>query len=259
MRLYSQMAQDCPLKLGKVLWVAGHSGPETAEDSRTHFGIFAPGVGQLFPKGHVINLHPWEYNEVPVTLGAALKTDVPIIVLHLTRPPVVIPDRKALGMDSHFAAAKGAYVIRPYKEGQKKQGTVLVEGTSSTANIVKILPELDKAGLNVKIVAAISPELFAMQPQEYRDSILPEADWWDSMVITTSGLRLASDWITNRVSEEYSMSADWDNQWRTGGSVDEVVDEAHLSPPWLLKGIERFANDREKRLARIRALAGQNG
>ena len=44
MRLYSQLAQDCELKLGKVIWVAGHSGPETAEDSRTcHFGIFSPG------------------------------------------------------------------------------------------------------------------------------------------------------------------------------------------------------------------------
>ena len=37
-------------------------------------------------------------------------------------------------------------------------------------------------------------------------------------------------------------------------SVDEVVDEAHLSPPWLLKGIERFAREREQRLARIRAI-----
>ncbi len=52
-----------------MLWVAGHSGPETAEDSRTHFGIFAPGVTQLFPDGHVIDLHPWEYNEVPVVLA----------------------------------------------------------------------------------------------------------------------------------------------------------------------------------------------
>ncbi len=42
MRLYSQLAQDCELKLGKTIWVAGHSGPETAEDSRTHFGIFSP-------------------------------------------------------------------------------------------------------------------------------------------------------------------------------------------------------------------------
>jgi len=34
----------------KVIWVAGHSGPETADDSRTHFGIFATGVTKLFPK-----------------------------------------------------------------------------------------------------------------------------------------------------------------------------------------------------------------
>ena len=49
-RLFSQLAQDSDLKVGKLIWVAGHSGPETAEDSRTHFGIFAPGVTQLFPK-----------------------------------------------------------------------------------------------------------------------------------------------------------------------------------------------------------------
>ena len=87
-RLFSQLAQDCELKVGKILWVAGHSGPETAEDSRTHFGVFAPGVTQLFPEGHLIDLHPWEYNEVPVVLGAALATDVPIIALHLTRPAI---------------------------------------------------------------------------------------------------------------------------------------------------------------------------
>ena len=60
---------------------------------------------QLFPAGKVINLHPWEYNEVPVLLGAALRTDAPIVVLHLTRPPITIPDRQALGIPSHFAAA----------------------------------------------------------------------------------------------------------------------------------------------------------
>ena len=61
------------------------SGPETAEDSRTHFGIFAPGVTQLFPNGHIINLHPWEHNEVAPALAAALVSDAPIIALHLTR------------------------------------------------------------------------------------------------------------------------------------------------------------------------------
>ncbi|NIA18547.1 MAG: transketolase, partial [Simkaniaceae bacterium] len=32
-RLYSQVAQDTQFKVGKTIWVAGHSGPETAEDS----------------------------------------------------------------------------------------------------------------------------------------------------------------------------------------------------------------------------------
>ncbi|NDJ75816.1 MAG: transketolase, partial [Chloroflexi bacterium] len=142
-RLFSQIAQDGELKVGKVIWVAGHSGPETADDSRTHFGIFSPGVTQLFPDGMVINLHPWEYNEVPVLLGAALKQPVPIVALHLTRPPVEIPDRAALGVPSHFAAAKGAYIVRDYTPGQPKGGTLIVQGTSAMANILKVLPELD--------------------------------------------------------------------------------------------------------------------
>ena len=44
------------MKVGKIIWVVGHSGPETAEDSRTHYGIFAPGVTQLFPNGLIINM-----------------------------------------------------------------------------------------------------------------------------------------------------------------------------------------------------------
>ena len=84
-RLLSQLSQDCQLKIEKVIWIAGHSGSETADDSRTNFGIFSPGVTQLFPKGKIINLYPWEYNEVPVLLSAALGTNVPIIALHLTR------------------------------------------------------------------------------------------------------------------------------------------------------------------------------
>lgn len=252
-RLFSQLAQDCQLKVGKVIWIAGHSGPETADDSRTHFGVFSPGVTQLFPDGHVIDLHPWEHNEVPVVMGAALGSKAPIIALHLTRPPIEIPDREALGIPSHFAAARGAYVMRDYRPGQKPRGTVIVQGTSSTANLVKILPELDKQGLNVKVVAAISPQLFALQPTEYRQKVLSTADKLDSMAVTNRGRRLMYDWLGSEVSAEYSLSSDWDDRWRTGGTLDEVIEEAHLDPAHVLAGIERFVEDREKRLARVAA------
>ncbi len=251
MRLFSQLAQDCQLKVGKVIWIAGHSGPETADDSRTHFGIFAPGVTQLFPEGSIINLHPWEHNEVPVLLGAALKQDVPIVALHLTRPPVQIPDREKLGMASHFEAARGAYVVRDYRPDQPRGGALIVQGTSAMASVIKILAELDERGLNVKIVCATSPQLFALQPEAYRQHVLSPDDWTDSTVITTQARWLMHDWLFNKVAEEYALSADWDDRWRTGGTLDELVDEAHLSPRWMLEGIQRFVKDRDSRLTRF--------
>jgi transketolase len=248
MRLFSQLAQDCELKTGKMIWVAGHSGPETAEDSRTHFGIYSPGVTQLFPDGVIINLHPWEYNEVPVLLAAALRQKAPIVALHLTRPPVTIPDRDALGIPSHFEAARGAYVLRGHRPGPRG-GTLIVQGASAVANIIAALPELDARGLNVKIVCATSPQLFALQSEEYRRSVLAPADYADSTVITTQARWLMHDWLFNKIAEAYALSADWDNRWRTGGAVDEVLDEAHLTPEWIVKGIERFVSDRPARLA----------
>jgi transketolase len=253
MRLFSQLAQDCELKVGKVIWVAGHSGPETADDSRTHFGIFAPGVTQFFPQGRVINLHPWDYNEVPVLLGEALKQDTPIVALHLTRPSIEIVDREKLGIASYFEAARGAYIVRNYAPDRPRGGTLIVQGTSAMVSVVKLLPELDRRGLNCKIVCSTSPDLFARQPVEYRQRILTEADRADSTVITTQARRLMHDWLFNKVAEEYALSSDWDDRWRTGGMLDELIDEAHLSPRWVFEGIERFVRDRDRRLARLQA------
>jgi transketolase len=247
MRILSQMAQSCEIKFGKVLWVAGHSGIETAEDARTHYGVFAPVVTQLFPDGKVINLYPSDFNEVPFMLAAAMQTEQPIIALHLTRPGIPVPDRQALGIECYSNAAKGAYLIRDFTPGQPKMGTLIVQGTISTSNLIKLLPELNTRGLNVKIVAGVSPELFRLQDQSYRDRILPMNDWMDSTIITNMSRRSMTDWISSPVSAEYAMSSDFDDQWRTGGRLDEITEEAHLSTEWLLKGIERFVKDREVR------------
>ena len=251
-RLFSQLAQDSDLKVGKLLWVAGHSGPETAEDSRTHFGIFAPGVTQLFPNGHIINLHPWEHNEVAPALAAAMQTEVPIVALHLTRPPVEIPDRKKLGMASHLDASKGAYIIKNYDSSSEKKGVVIVRGTSSTNSVVQILDQLEKENINVKVVSAISWELFKNQTKEYREKIISDQEWADSMIITNSALRLMHNWTVNKVVEIYSMSPDHDNRWRTGGSLDEIIEESKLDKKSILDGIRKFVNERSNRLELIK-------
>ena len=251
-RLFSQLAQDSDLKVGKLIWVAGHSGPETAEDSRTHFGIFAPGVTQLFPQGHIINLHPWEHNEVAPAMAAAMNTKTSIIAIHLTRPPVEIPDRNKLGMASHLDAAKGAYIIKNYDSNKNKDGVVIIRGTSSINSLIKILSQIKSDGPNVKIIAAISWELFRLQPLEYQQRIISDIEWPDSMIITNGAISLMKNWISNRVVNEYSLSPDFDNKWRTGGSVDEIIAESKLDPQSLLDGINRFANERNDRLNRLR-------
>ncbi|MFQ6611612.1 MAG: 1-deoxy-D-xylulose-5-phosphate synthase N-terminal domain-containing protein [Fidelibacterota bacterium] len=253
-RLFSQISQDTDFKIGKLIWVAGHSGPETAEDSRTHFGIFAPGVTQLFPDGQIINLHPYEHNEVAPALAAALATEIPIVAIHLTRPAIKVPNRQALGMASHMEAAKGAYLIRNYDPSRPKEGIVIVRGTSSTDSLVSLLPRFSTEGPNVKIVAAISWELFRRQPEEYQHKIIRPEEWNDSMIITNTARRLMNNWTANRVAETYSLSSDWDNHWRTGGSVEEIITEAHLDPVSVWKGINRFSEDRVKRLRQLREM-----
>ena len=251
MRILSQMAQDCEIKFGKVLWVAGHSGIETAEDARTHYGVFAPAVTQLFPDGQVINLYPTDCNEVPVMLAAAMKSAPPIIALHLTRPPITVPDRRALGIACYREAARGAYLIRDFDPTLPRMGTLIVQGTVTTSNVIKLLPELAARRLNVKIVAATSPELFRLQGRDYRERILPMADWMDSTVITNMSRRSMYDWISSPVSAEYAMSSDFDDRWRTGGRVDEIAAEAHLSCDWLLEGIRRFVGERDGRRKKL--------
>jgi transketolase len=52
------------------------------------------------------------------------------------------------------------------------------------------------------------------------------------------------------LTDAYSLTSDWDDQWLTGGLEKEVIEEAHLDPESIFKGIERFAREHDKRIAR---------
>jgi len=210
-------------------------------------------VTDLFPDGHVVDLHPFDYNEVLVMLAAALRQDAHIIALHLTRPAIELPDRAALGADSYHAAARGAYVLKEWDDTRgPRAGTIIFRGTSPVKAAFELMKDHAGELPNVRFVAVPSRYLFDRQSAQYRDRVLPWKDWQDSMVVTNNGRRALHDWIANKVAEEYTISPDHDNRWRTGGSVDEILDEAHLTWPWVLKGIQRFATDREHRLSRLR-------
>ena len=258
LRVFSQQNQDSPFALGVVTVLAGHSGPETAADARTHFGIFAPQVWTLFPRGQVINLYFWDYNDVAAGYFAAVDRavntrEVGIIVIHVARPDIAVADRTQFADTDLTSAAKGMYLIREFSADQEPAGTVFVHGSSSTFNLVQIIPRLEEAGLNVRIVAVISEELFALQTEAYQKSIVPDSARLDSMFITTMTKRISPVSNLGPMAQEYSLSSDWDDRWRTGGSEPDVIAEAHLDKDSIFEGVKRFVDDRAERLARQRA------
>jgi transketolase len=253
-RVWSQQNQDSRFRMGVLHILAGHSGPETAADGRTHFGIFATQVWKLFPRGQVIHLNFWDYNDVAPGYFAAAEIaacdpKVGIIVIEVARPDNAVADRSGFADKDPLAAAKGLYVIRDFVPGKPKHGYIVVQGASSTVNLVKILPRLEQAGINVKIVSAISEELFDLQPQAYRDAVLPPEAMLDAMVVSTGTRRVWPVRNLGPMTDAYSLTSDWDNQWLTGGLEAEVIAEAHLDPESIFKGIERFAFERAKRIS----------
>jgi transketolase len=258
-RVWSQQNQDSKFRTGVLHILAGHSGPETAADARTHFGIFAPQVWKLFPRGEVINLSFWDYNDVAPGYFAAAEIAarekrVGIIIIEVARPDFKVADRGTFADTDLKAAAKGLYVIRDFAPGQPKHGYVVAQGSSATFNLISVLPRLEQAGLNVKVIAAISEELFDRQPEAYRQRVLPPGAELDLMFVMSGTRRMWPLRNVGVLTDAYSLTADQNNEWLTGGLEADVIAEAHLDAGSLFTGVQRFAQERPKRLAGQRAL-----
>jgi transketolase len=140
--------------------------------------------------------------------------------------------------------------IRDFARGKPRHGYVVAQGSSATMNLLGILPKLEAAGVNVKVIAAIGVELFDRQPDAYRNAVLPPGAVEDLMFVGSGTRRMWPLRNVGPLTDEYSMTSDWDNQWLTGGLEPDVIAEAHLDPDSILAGITRFAKERDGRLSR---------
>ena len=82
----------------------------------------------------------------------------------------------------------------------------------------------------MKVISAISEELFDRQPESYRNSVLPPEAVYDLMFVSSGTRRMWPLRNVGPLTDEYSLTSDWDNQWLTGGLEPDVIAEAHLDP-----------------------------
>ena len=82
--------------------------------------------------------------------------------------------------------------------------------------------------------------------------MLPPEAMHDLMFVSSGTRRMWPLRNVGPLTDEYSMTSDWDNQWLTGGLEPEVIAEAHLDPKSILEGVTRFARERDTRLGKQR-------
>ncbi len=150
-----------------VIYVFTHDSIGLGEDGPTHQPVEHLAALRAIPNLWVIR--PADANETVVAWQVALeRTDGPTALI-LSRQKLPVLDRSALA--SAEGVRRGAYVLRD--AAGKKPQVILMASGSEVALALAAHTALEERGVATRVVSFPSWELFAQQPQEYRDSVLP--------------------------------------------------------------------------------------
>ncbi len=152
-----------------VIFVFTHDSVALGEDGPTH-----QPVEQLMNLRGVPNLvviRPADANEVREAWIAALRRKHGPTALILTRQDLPVLDRAELA--GAGSLHRGGYVLWQAREGKPE---LILIGTGSEVFVaLEAGRKLAEEGVNVRVVAMPSFELFQAQPVEYQEEVLPKA------------------------------------------------------------------------------------
>jgi transketolase len=151
----------------RVVFVFTHDSIALGEDGPTH-----QPVGHLASLRAIPNLLvicPCDANETAVAWRVAIETRIRPVALVLTRQGVPTLDRNQFAPDDGLR--RGAYVLADAPDGQPN--LILIATGSEVGLIVAARQKLQEQKIAVRVVSMASWELFEVQSQEYRDSVLP--------------------------------------------------------------------------------------
>ncbi len=206
------------------IWVFTHDSIGVGEDGPTHQPVEHLATLRAVP-GLVV-LRPADANETAAAWKAAVERRDGPTLLALTRQNVPTLDRKGLAPAQRLE--HGAYVLADM--GEAAPQVILMASGSEVGLILQAGEQLASQGVNVRLVSFPSWELFASQPDDYRESVLPRAikarlaveagvpQGWEKWV-GDGGAVLGIDW--------YGASAPFEKVYAEYGfTVENVVGKA---------------------------------
>jgi len=223
-----------------MIMVCGHAGLPTGEDGPTHADPQALQVLQgNFPPGTLVTLTPWEPGEVWSLLSAALTARPAVVAPFVTRPPMPVPDRAALGLAPAGAAVTGVYRLRAARGDGA--GVVVLQGSGVTNAFVReVLPALDAEGMDLHAYAVVSEELFDRLPEHERNRIFPPAHAALAMGVTGFTLPTMYRWVTSPEGRAATLHPFRGGCYLGSGPAAEVLAQAGLDGPGQLKAVRAW-------------------
>jgi transketolase len=178
-----------------VVWVYTHDSIGLGEDGPTHQPVEHLAALRAIP--NLVVLRPGDANESSWAWAAALERGAAPTALVLCRQN--LPVLKGTKQLAATGVSRGAYVLEEAEGGECRS---LLIGTGSELSIcVAARGLLQERGVPTRVVSMPSMELFAQQPLEYREEVLPPS-------------------VRTRVAVEAGVDQPW---WRWVGDQGAVV------------------------------------
>lgn len=152
----------------RPIYIFTHDSIGLGEDGPTHQPVEHLSSLRAIP-GLVV-IRPADSNETVYAWKAALMNDKTPTALVLTRQKLTVIDR------TKYAAAdgtlKGAYIL---KEAKGNIDAIIIATGSEVEIALDAAEKAESEGKNVRVVSMPSFELFEMQPESYKESVLPSS------------------------------------------------------------------------------------
>jgi len=196
--IFSDYARE-PLRLSALMeipaiWIFTHDSIGLGEDGPTHQPVEQ--LASLRAMPGLVTIRPCDANEAVEAWRVLMKFHHSPVALVLTRQAVPTLDRTryapAAGLE------RGAYVLADPEDGEPE--LILLASGSEVELCIRAYEQLSSEGEKVRVVSMPSWELFDLQPQEYREEVLPPA-------------------VRARVSVEQASTLGWERFTGTEGAM----------------------------------------
>ena len=222
--------------------INAHAGLKTGEDGPTHAD---PQCLQLiqenFPPGILITITPWEPGEIWPLLVAALKKRPAILSPFVTRPNELVIDREKMNLAPATDAVNGVYALRKADNGQKVDGSVILQESGVTIEFVtRVLPMLDRKGYNLNVYHVSSAELYDAHGKAEREALLPYEVRSTALGITGFTLPTMYKWITSFEGRYRILHPFRKGYYLGSGTAESVLHQAGLDADSIYEEVVKY-------------------